>query len=233
MRLHLAVHSSRPAPGSPAEELPEQLLRRAPVVTPLFEGDGIELEVGLDTSGRARGPAWISGDIGHEHVLFGTGLVPRSGWRRAMPLSPLRRGPVSATGWTIGTGDPFGFFSGRIKCPDAEVALVLPRFTSFAGRRPVRELEAAMASPRAGSGNELFGIREYRPGDSLRRIHWRSSARHGELVVREYEPPGVPTVSIVVDPSPPTTEIRRWRFSEAYCRRPTSRFCWWRSQAST
>jgi uncharacterized protein (DUF58 family) len=207
LRLHLAVLSSRLGPGSPAEELPEQLLRRAPVTTPLFEGDGVELEVGLDNTGAARGPAWVTGSIGRERVMLGTGLVPRSGWRHALPLSALRRGTISATGWAIGTSDPFGFFTGRIKCPDAEVALVLPRFRSFAGRRPARELEAATAAPRAGSGNELFGIREYRPGDSLRRIHWRSSARHGELVVREYEPPGVPTLTIMVDPSPPTIEI--------------------------
>jgi hypothetical protein len=71
----------------------------------------------------------------------------------------------------------------------------------------VRELEATAAAPRAGSGNELFGIREYRPGDSLRRIHWRSSARHGELVVREYEPPGLQTLTILVDSSPATQEV--------------------------
>jgi hypothetical protein len=101
-----------------------------------------------------------------------------------------------------------------------EIALVLPRFRSLANRRLVRELEAAAAAPRAGSGNELFGIREYRAGDSLRRIHWRSSARHGELVVREYEPPGVQTVKIVVDPAPPTPaiadQIARIAASEAW-----------------
>jgi hypothetical protein len=73
--------------------------------------------------------------------------------------------------------------------------------------RQVHELEAAAAAPRAGSGTELFGVREYRPGDSLRRIHWRSSARHGELVVREFEPPGVQTLGIFVDPSPASVEI--------------------------
>ena len=49
--------------------------------------------------------------------------------------------------------------------------------------------------------------REYRPGDPLRRIHWRSSARHGELIVREFEPPGVQTLGIFCDPSPSTPEV--------------------------
>ena len=97
---------------------------------------------------------------------------------------------------------------------------MLPRFTSLAGRREPRELEASTASPRAGYGNEVFGVREYRPGDSLRRIHWRSSARRGELVVREYEPPGLQTLTILVDPTPPSVpaadQIARLAASEAW-----------------
>jgi uncharacterized protein (DUF58 family) len=150
---------------------------------------------------------WAIGQVGDKQISAGTGLVPQGGWSHVSGLSALRRGPVRARAWRMHTSDPLGFFGGLRRTPDSEIVLILPRFASLAGRRPARELEAAMAAPRAGSGNELFGIREYRPGDSLRRIHWRSSARHGELVVREYEPPGVPTVTIVVDSSPGTVEI--------------------------
>ena len=207
LRLHLAVKSNRPAPLSPVDELPEYLLRGAPVPEPVFEGDGVEVEVGLETTGDSRGPAWVEGVLGGKQVAFGTGLVPKMAWRRLKVLRELRRGPIAATGWRIGTSDPLGFFSGSRRCSDAEVALVLPRFTSLSTRRQTREVEASVAAPRAGSGNELFGVREYRPGDSLRRIHWRSSARHAALVVREYEPPGVRRLAIHVDPAPPTEEI--------------------------
>jgi uncharacterized protein (DUF58 family) len=219
LRLHLVAGRSLAAEDSPLEELPEHLLRAAPQ-PPLFEGDAVEVELGLDTHGAPRGPAWISGEIAGRTVRLGTGLVPRTGWRRTLDLKPLRRGALGATGWSIGTSDPPGFFVGRRQCPDREIALVLPRFRSLSNRRQVSELEAAAAAPRAGSGNELFGIREYRPGDSLRRIHWRSSARRGELVVREYEPPGVQTINIVVDPAPPTRaiadQIARIAASEAW-----------------
>jgi uncharacterized protein (DUF58 family) len=132
----------------------------------------------------------------------------------------------------MGTSDPLGLFQGFRPAPDKEVALVLPRFASLTGRRRSRELEASVATARAGSGNELFGIREYRPGDSLRRIHWRSSARHGQLVVREYEPPGQQTLSIVLDPAPATTEIAdqvaRIAASEAWdCLREGGRVAVW------
>jgi uncharacterized protein (DUF58 family) len=120
----------------------------------------------------------------------------------------------------------------RRPSPDAEVALVLPRFTSLVGQPEVRELEASIAAPRAGSGTEMFGVREYRPGDPLRRIHWRSSARRGELVVREYEPPGVQTLGIFCDPDPATPEvadqIARLAASEAWdCIRGGGRVILW------
>lgn len=206
LRLHLAVVRGRGADDGPAAELPDRILRTAPR-PPLFEGDGIELEIGLDTGRRVQGPAWIDGVIAGDHVTAGTGVVPRTGWRQAVTLPATRRGVIGATGWSIHTSDPLAFFTGRRACTDSEVALVYPRFAPLSRPLPVRELETATAAPRAGSGNELFGIREYRAGDSLRRIHWRSSARHGELVVREYEPPGVQTLTIVVDPRPPTRDV--------------------------
>ncbi len=207
LRLEHAVESSRPGAGSPLHELPEQMLRTSPYQAPVFETDSLELTVRLRTNGAARGPAWTRGQAGGAEIALGTGVVPRAGWSRVKEIRELRRGPIGATGWSLGTSDPLGFFRGRRSSPDAEVALVLPRFASLAGRRQPRELEAAAAAPRAGAGNELFGIREYRPGDSLRRIHWRASARHGELVVREYEPPGLQTLTILVDPSPPTGDV--------------------------
>jgi uncharacterized protein (DUF58 family) len=144
----------------------------------------------------------------------------------------VKRGPVGASGWRVGAGDPAGFFRLTRRCADAEVALVLPRFASLAGTRRSRELEASVAAPRAGSGNELFGVREYRPGDSLRRIHWRSSARQGQLVVREYEPPGAQILTVGVDPSPPSLEVAdqvaRIAASEAWdCIRDGGRVSLW------
>ena len=207
LSLHLVVRNTMPAAGSPADDLPEQLLRRAPIPEPVFEGDGFGLEVALHAGRGARGPVWAIGQVGAKEVWVSAGVVPKAGCSRVKDLPALRRGPVAARGWRIHTSDPLGFFRGVRPTPDSEIALILPRFASLAGRREPRELEASLPVPRAGSGNELFGIREYRPGDSLRRIHWRSSARHGELVVREYEPPGVQSLAICLDPQPPTPEV--------------------------
>jgi uncharacterized protein (DUF58 family) len=226
------VRDSRPAHDSPVDVVPDSLLRDGPLPTPVFEGDGLDLDVGLQVSGRPRGPARLTGFIGSEPISAATGVVPTAGWSRQVALSALRRGPIGARSWMVESSDPLGLFQSRRASPDAEVALVLPRFTSLSRRPEVRELEASVAAPRAGSGTELFGVREYRPGDALRRIHWRSSARHGELVVREYEPPGVQALGVFCDPQPSSREvadqIARLAASEAWdCIREGGRVILW------
>ena len=208
------------------------MLRDAPMPAPIFEGDGVDLELGLNTTGAPRGPARLFGFVGSEQIGAGTGLVPRDGWRHQVNLSSLRRGPLGARAWVLESSDLLGFFRGRRKSADTEVALVLPRFASLSQHPTAHELEASIAAPRAGSGNELFGVREYRPGDSLRRIHWRSTARHGELVVREFEPPGAQTLGIFCDPQPVDTEVAdqvaRIAASEAWdCMRNGGRVMLW------
>ena len=205
--MRLTVHQISPAPDSPAAELPELLMRSGPYPAPIFEGDGIALEIALTTSGGSRGPAWLKGDVAGTELARATGIVPRRGWSQLETFEKVRRGPLGASGWILGSSDPLGLFQSRRGCLDVELGLVLPRFSTLAAARDMRELEASVAAPRAGSGNEVFGVREYRPGDSLRRIHWRSSARHSQLVVREYEPPGVRTLNVYVDPSPPSREV--------------------------
>lgn len=232
LKLHLAVRSLRHAAGSPMEDLPEQILRTGPAPGPVFEGDALELSVGLDATRGSKGPAWVAGAVAETEVAAGTGVVTRQGWRTEVAMPSTHRGPLGATGWKISTSDPLGFFVSTRQSPDAEVALVLPRFASLADRRQSRELEASAAAPRSGAGNELFAVREYHRGDSLRRIHWRSSARRGELVVREYEPPGVQTLAIYVDPAPASAEVAdqvaRIAASEAWdCIREGGRVAIW------
>ena len=54
-------------------------------------------------------------------------------------------------------------------------------------------------SRRSGEYEEFYGIREYRQEDGLRKIHWPSSAKHNELIVRHFEQSGVHAITIVLD----------------------------------
>ena len=55
---------------------------------------------------------------------------------------------------------------------------------------------------RAGHWGDPLGVRPYRRGDPLRRVHWGLTARHGELIVRELQSNAVPRVQIVLDAHP-------------------------------
>ncbi len=53
------------------------------------------------------------------------------------------------------------------------------------------------------SDEEFDGLREYSPGDDLRKVHWPSSARHDELLVRQFRPPRHGRLAVVLDTRPP------------------------------
>jgi uncharacterized protein (DUF58 family) len=62
-------------------------------------------------------------------------------------------------------------------------------------RRPATQPQFA----RLGQGAEFLGVREYRPGDSPRHVHWRTTARLGRLAVKEFADETQPGVTIVID----------------------------------
>ena len=55
------------------------------------------------------------------------------------------------------------------------------------------------AVSKAGGSEEFFGTREYRQGDSLRYIHWPSTARHSQLIVKEFEIRAATEVTLILD----------------------------------
>ena len=225
------LRTGEPAPDSPAWWLPDPVLHAAPAGT-LFEGDPGRFAVVVRSRRGTRGPARVSGRVAGLAAAAGAGRIDESGVEEERPLAGLSRGVVRAEGFGLESSDPLGLFGRRRELPARELALVLPRFASLSGRRRQREAEAALAAPRAGSGNEIFGVREYVRGDPLRRIHWRTSARRGELVVREFEPPGLRTLTLVLDPEPPTPaaadQVARLAASEAWdCLREGGRVALW------
>ena len=62
---------------------------------------------------------------------------------------------------------------------------------------------------RHGTEGDFYGVREWRSGDSRRWIHWRSSARSGELVVRQFEQPRNRDVAVLLDLWQPRGRRRR------------------------
>src|ERR1700687_1034614 len=173
-RGEIFVRGYKFAAGSPMEDLPEAVLNARPLRR-AFEGDSILLDLRLVSSRGTRGPARMTGSVAGGELASAAGLVSKRGWTEQKVVGPVRRGPVSQTGWRLYAGDLLGLYSddlGNRTEGGSEIVLVLPRFASLGSRHRVRELEASAAAARAGTGTELFGVREYRPGDPPRRIHW-------------------------------------------------------------
>jgi uncharacterized protein (DUF58 family) len=159
------------------------------IVTNTGRGTKLGLEVEDPHVARARVsvPPLAPGD----RVVIGT-------VRRA-----ARRGLQEDTPVTLRSAAPFGVAERRRRLEVPGRTLVLPAVvrlgsTPLVDAAPTPE-HAIHASPRRGTGPEYLGIREYRTGDSMRHVHWPSSARHGQIMVREFEQEHTRRLAVVVD----------------------------------
>lgn len=101
-----------------------------------------------------------------------------------------RRGSFSLGPTILKSGDPFGLFQNTVKQNNDNRLVVLPYIVDlkafpspagmFPGGRAIRR-KAYEITPQAA------GVREYAPGDALRRIHWPTSARKDRLMTKEFD----------------------------------------------
>ncbi|HVK89462.1 MAG TPA: DUF58 domain-containing protein [Kofleriaceae bacterium] len=116
-----------------------------------------------------------------------------------------RRGAYTLTGYRLATKFPFALFR-KSRDVDAPLELIVYPPRVAVPRPPPRTLTRGEASAhRLGRRGEFFGLRERRSGDDHRDVHWRSSARTGRLLVREYEAELARKVVIGVDNALPET----------------------------
>jgi len=114
-----------------------------------------------------------------------------------------RRGLYTLTGYRVATKFPFALFR-KSRDVDAPLdVLVYPARTAVPRPPPRTEARGETTANRTGRRGEFFGLREHRSGDDRRDVHWRSSARTGRLLVREYEDEHARKVVIGVDNSLP------------------------------
>ncbi|GAA1382493.1 DUF58 domain-containing protein [Pseudonocardia kongjuensis] len=126
----------------------------------------------------------------------------RRGARVGYPLRPAVRGAYRI-GPLRGRGtDALGLAEFRHDVLAADRWLVLPRVTPLTGRPALTSTAAgrgAEGGSRPGAGTPDVLIRPYRQGDELRRVHWRSSARRDELMVRLDDRPDPTGVTLLLD----------------------------------
>jgi uncharacterized protein (DUF58 family) len=119
---------------------------------------------------------------------LGLGSWAQRSWVAIVPLT--RRGTFRVEPMVVRTGDPFGFFEAAATVGRPTVVTVFPRVVSLPRwRLPNAYLEGTHSAPERTHQTTPLAttVRPYAPGDSFNRIHWRSTARTGEIQVKEFD----------------------------------------------
>jgi uncharacterized protein (DUF58 family) len=153
------------------------------------------LELRLDFGGALKSESWADALV----VRLGGGASRTL----EMTSPPMRRGLHTVGPLVARSGFPLGLvFAEQFVEGAAAQVWVYPRLFEI-GQLPIageQFLDMGDAISPASNGVEEFaGVREYRHGDSRRHIHWRASAKRGELVVKEFMRQTAATVTIAVD----------------------------------
>ena len=121
-------------------------------------------------------------------------------WVAIVPLT--RRGTYRIEPMVVRTGDPFGFFEAAATVGRPTVVTVFPRVVPLPRwRLPNANLEGTHSAPERTLQTTPLAttVRPYAPGDSFNRIHWRSTARLGEIQVKEFDLEQTADVWLFVD----------------------------------
>lgn len=95
---------------------------------------------------------------------------------------------------------PFGWIKRSTSRPLKSEVLVLPALLPVEQELESERIEAGdVSSHKKGQGAGLYGIRKYSQGESIRDIHWKITARSGNLMVREYESDERRKASVIID----------------------------------
>jgi uncharacterized protein (DUF58 family) len=174
-------------------------VERLPPVAPTVEGEPLALEVVV------RGRPWLAsrielrdriGPLGEQQIALGRNDAA------AVVVERAPRGRYALGPGTLLVDDPLGLSRLELPVPAAGAVLVRPRIPqlgllfSDAGSRGDGGRRQPVRRP---SGLEPHGVREYVEGEPLRAVHWATSARRGQLMVRELEDAPRDSVAVLLD----------------------------------
>lgn len=180
-----------------------RLTRRRPPHA-LVEGDDLEVELLLEPGSGFPLPGAVAtdraGTLGERTVELAPGqdgLHAGAYVVRDVPRGRHRLGPAR-----LSVADPFGLAHAETTLPQQDGVLVYPRLTDlgrlfFEGGGGASDGRRLLL--RRPAGFELHSVREYQHGESLRRVHWPSTARRAALMVKELEDSPRDELAVLLD----------------------------------
>jgi hypothetical protein len=191
--------------------------RFSPPVVPA--GSTVQVTLRLRNQGAGATPhlvwndaiPWQEHAAPHELLPIGSGTGPRTGGAAGgepgvvtvhYELHPPRRGLYQVGPLVVEHEDPFGMARSTVALGQSDRLVVVPAVIDLPSGGPTLadgEGTAQLVQRRITGNDDDLTTREYRTGDALRRVHWRASARRGELMVRQEEHRSHPDARIVLD----------------------------------
>ncbi|MBN9239722.1 MAG: hypothetical protein BGO97_08485 [Micrococcales bacterium 70-64] len=166
---------------------------------------GTDVDAHLEIRNQSHRPA-LPGIV---DVPVGEGLVeahvplllPGAEHRENLVIGAHRRGVITVGPMTIARGDPIGILRREVAWPQVEQVFVhpvtVPIPSTSAGN--IKDLEGSPTRDIVPADLSFHAIREYAPGDSQRHVHWKSTAKTGVLMVRQYEETRRARIAVVLD----------------------------------
>jgi len=179
-RVHLALDKDRVVAGTDVSghlEIRNQSHRLSlPGVVDIPVGEGLV---------EAHVPLLLAGAEHRENLVIGA----------------HKRGIITVGPMTISRGDPIGILRREVAWPQVEQVFVhpvtVPIPSTSAGN--IKDLEGSPTKDIVSADLSFHAIRQYAPGDSRRHVHWKSTAKTGILMVRQYEETRRARVAVVLD----------------------------------
>ncbi len=153
-------------------------------------------------------------DLPGHHPRFVTGLPTRTSRHSRLRTVCSLRGKYTLGPILLRSSDPLGLFRVQKRLDDTAEVLVYPATEEVYGfLLPPAELPGGTATRQRTHHTtpNVSGVREYAPGDSFNRIHWPSTARHGRLIVKEFELDPSADIWIVLDLERKVQQSALWR----------------------
>jgi len=177
--------------------------RRAAGAPEHLEGDDVTVHVELDP----RGPLGLaSAHVVERLAKLGERRIElqRAGryLRGRYVLESVPRGRYGLDEAVAVLEDPFGLERATLSLPAQGALLVLPRLVDLDvlfSESGTRAHDGRRLLLRRPSGFDVHSVREYEEGESLRKVHWRSTARRGQLMVKELQDEPRDELAVVLD----------------------------------
>lgn len=144
------------------------------------------------TNGTSRAilPSQVVLPVGSGRGIFQIPrLAPNVAHEELFAIPTSARGVLAVGPVSVLRGDPLGLFERTHDRRQAVDLYVHPRTTTLEGLSlgHLRDLEGLPSQHLARDDVSFHALREYQPGDDLRHVHWKSTARVGSVMVRQYE----------------------------------------------